>query len=231
MTFWDRPVHLRDLILVMLLSASIWMLIIGAVLVWLWPGIGFRVDLHDQMLSLRLPQQMTGEGEMQSKIPVRLRFNKVVELPIDQPVSVTINQALPAHVRMNAAVPVQTSVRVKRDVELETELHMRVPIYSWLPPVPARMPVKLTVPVDLEVPVNTVLQFRFDQLAVATLSEPLQVPLKTRFKSLVKVDQQMDVSMLGAVAFSLATPLEALPVKIDRASLSFSLADLGWEWL
>lgn len=231
MSFWHRPVHTRDL--VALLSAAVvsWLLIVSIELYFLLPYVGFRVDLHDQAMSLRLPENMQGTGEVRSSIPVQLKLDKAVKLPINQLANVKIDQAMPARAKVSAMVPVHTSVRFKQEIPVETELHMMVPVRSWLPPVPASMPVKLSVPVDIELPIDMSFPFEIDKLAVATMPEAAMIPLKTEFNAVVRVDQAVNVDVLGAAEFTLLTPLNAVPVRIEQASLNFSLADLGWEWV
>ncbi|HET8705771.1 MAG TPA: hypothetical protein VFM46_05650 [Pseudomonadales bacterium] len=231
MSFWNRPVHTRDLVSLLAAATVTWLLIVSAELYFIWPHVGFRVDLHDQLMDLRLPDNMQGSGTVRSQIPVQLRIDKPIELPIDQVVSVSVKNAMPARVKMSAVVPVHTSVSFKQTIPVETELHMMVPIRSWLPPVPATLPVKLNVPVDIQLPIDLQFPFNIDNLAVATMPEPIQVPLKTTFKSVVKVDQFVKADVLGESQFTLLTPLSAVPVRIEKASLNFSLADFGWEWV
>ncbi len=75
------------------------------------------------------------------------------------------------------------------------------------------------------------LPFELDKMAVASVPDAFNVPLKTLFKSNVNLLQRINAHVVSHAEFSLLAPLSAVPLRIDEASLNFSIADMGWEWL
>lgn len=232
-----RPVRLRDLVVVLVGTALIWLALTLMLLIALrdrlqdpasdpWQA---AVALQGLPIVFSLPDGLRAEARLQQRVPARLQLRPQLAVPIDQVVAVRLGgpgAALQARARIDTVVEVDTRFRVREVIDVDTMLDARVQLVSWLAPLAVQVPVKLRVPVDVEVPVSARLPVRIDAPVQARLDAPVAVPVRATLQVQPDLRALLDVRVVGETGFRVLPPAPTVPAVLQRADLRIGRGDV-----
>lgn len=225
---WHRPVRRRDVLLVMLVAALLWMAMVAGAAWHLrehWQSV---VALRHQPIILRLPAGMPARAEVHTPLLTRLDLQSKVAAPIDQVVGVQLMNTLNAQAVVSTVVPVDTSIRFEQDIPVSTEVEMKIPVVSWLPAMNVVVPLTFNVPVQMTVPIKVQVPVALDVKVTAQLAETVKVPVRTTMNLTVPVHANLRAEVLSVADFKLVGLQESFELNIDQAEVRTPLRDIDW---
>lgn len=226
--WWRRPVGLRALVVVSVITLLAWLLFIVGATWWVRANVQARVQLRDQSLLMRLPQGMETNVDVRSRVMTRLQADPMLAVPVHQTMRVRLPDTLEARTVVRTVVPVQTQFQYKTEIPVDTLVSMDVPVVSWLPAMAIQLPIRVTVPVDITVPISVQLPLALDLRAKGHVTEPLKVPMHTTMRMRVPLRADIEAEVLSRTHSRLLGPMEPFPIQIDQALLTLPLGNLSW---
>lgn len=217
---WNRPVRPAALVVVGAAVLLVWGGLLVAATLYVYARWDALVDLHQQPVTLRLPDGLEAWAEVSAPLHTKLALSPRVVVPVQQTLAVELSDSLHARTRLKTSVPVETVVHVEHTVPVRTTLRLSVPVLSWLPSFDVAVPLTLDLPVKLDVPIKLDVPLNLDVLATGQLTAPLKVPLDLRLPLRPEVRGDIQASVSGRMAFRLLGAMPPMPLVIEQAHLS-----------
>lgn len=232
-----RPVRLRDLIVVLMATALIWLVLALTLLIALrerlqdpasdpWQA---AVALRGLPITFTLPDGLLAEARLQQQVPARLQLRPQLAVPIDQVLSVRLGGSSPAQAERGEPAqhgrpggngePTALQARARIDTVVDVDTRFRVQqsiavdtlLDAQVQLVSWLAPLPVQVPVKLSVPVDVQVPVRA-RLPVhidAPVQARLDAPLRVPVRATLQV--RPDVAALLEVRVVGQTGFRVLP--------------------
>lgn len=215
--------------LIMTLGFLIIAAICGVLLaIWVFKYFNIYIPLENQAVNIELQEALKAKVTIHDALDVDVTGNVKAVIPINERLTIPVNQTLMPHVYFDNMVPIKTIIPVKevlkveQDMPIDTKVTVNVFGKDMSFPLKGTIPIKMDVPIELKVPLDQAVHLKFDSKVRTDLKESLQVPLVTT------LDTQIPIS--GRLNVPVKTPLDAtvdvqniLPVKIKQGELKIPL--------
>lgn len=220
------------LLLLVLIGAAI-----GAVLagVWVFGNVKAKLLVTDTPAMALVPQQFEVSATILNNLDIALNGKVHTTVPVNQTLSVPVNEPLELRITFDAYVPIQLNVEVNKTITIDQQMAIDTVLQADLLgdtfPLPIRgeFPVTAEVPLHMIIPVNQMVHLKFTAPIQARLKQPLEVPLNTVIAADVPLKTRMSVPINNALQAIVQLPSAALPVEIVYADLNIPLSSLRME--
>jgi hypothetical protein len=199
---------------------------------WILSYMQLHLPIRDQDAVITIPDPVQARAKVLNALDVQVQGDITTEVPINQVVSIPVEDTLNTlihfdhDVPIKMDVPVQDTIPVDQNVPVDTHVQVNVLGKQITLPVKGNIPIKMQVPIKFNVPINQQVHLTFDAPAQAKLKQNLQVPLKADINATIPIHGTMQVpvkSDLHAQVF-LSDPL---PAKIIKSDLQIPLNGLA----
>lgn len=226
-------------------SVSFWILLLiiivsaaaGGALValWVFRNVDARLLLVDQPARVRVVDPINVRAAVLDNLEIALDQTISTTVPVNQMVTIPIEDTLDMEVAFDGEVPIAMEVRVSDEIVIDQTLNVDTVIEAkvlgdWHDlPIRGEIPVKATVPVDLLIPVDERVRLNFTAPVKARILDPLRVPLRTEIDADIPIKSRMSVPVLSDMEARVNFPPDAMDMIIDYADLRLPLRTLSLE--
>lgn len=225
---WHRPVRRHHVWLVLGGILLAWLMVVAAGTWHVMRHWQASAKLTNLPVRLSLPAGLKAQADIESAIRTRLDIRPMVNVPFNQQVKVSLDQALDGRATVRTVLPVQTSVHFKGDIPVNTLVALDVPVVSWLPRFKVMLPVVASVPVDLTVPVDVKLPLVLDMPVQGRLAGALSLPIRTQVTMRLPVRGELQGRIVNRADFTLLTSQEAFALDIRHMLMTVPMPRVAW---
>lgn len=194
------------------------------------------LDVSQQRILLRLPDGLRVQADISDPVPVRIDGMVTATVPIDQTLQLPLSGSYVAQVAFNADIPLKTSVTYKGSIPVRAFADLRgstalvadsrfVPKFELM----ARVPLNFDLPVTLTVPIDTRIALAYRGPLSFTLNQSLAVPIRTVVHARFPLHREAQAPVLARIGMQVHAPTAAIPLVIERATLSVPLSQLSLQ--
>lgn len=201
---------------------------------WLFQHVDARVQLKHQPMVVSLPEAFAVTAEVLNALDVRIDGDIAARVPIDQRITVPIQDTLRVIASVDSDVPIRMTVPVREHVlidqvvAVDTQVKVRVLGRDLTLPVRGDVPIKAMIPVNLDIPVDQRVRVQFSTPADVRIDQPLSVPLKTVIDAVVPIRSQLRVPVQSALQANIRVK-GPVPAVIEQADLRLPLRSLALD--
>jgi hypothetical protein len=211
--------------------------IIGGALValWVFRHVDARLVLANQPATVTIPEPVTVSAKVLNDLDIVIDDKIHTKVPVNQTVSVPVNDTLKLTADFDATVPIRMTVPVHDTIPIDQSLDLDTVIKAeFLGDVHdlrirGKVPVKARVPVSLSIPVDKQVRLKFSAPVAARIKQNLTVPLDMTIDADIPIHSEMKVpvksDLVGAVTF----PKDPSNVVINYADLRLPLRTLALQ--
>lgn len=194
------------------------------------------LDVSQQRILLRLPDGLRVLADISDPVPVRMDGMVTATVPIDQTFQLPLSGRYVAQVAFNTDIPLKTSVTYKGSIPVRAFADLRgstalvvdsrfVPKFELM----ARVPLNFDLPVTLTVPIDTRIALAYRGPLSFTLNQSLAVPIRTVVHARFPLHREAQAPVLARIGMQVHAPTAAIPLVIERATLSLPLSRLSLQ--
>jgi hypothetical protein len=211
--------------------------IVGGALValWVFKNVDARLVLANQPATVTIPEPVTVSAKVLNDLDIVIDDKIHTKVPVNQTVSVPVNDTLKLTADFDATVPIRMTVPVHDTIPIDQSLDLDTVIKAeFLGDVHdlhirGKVPVKAMVPVNLSIPVDKQVRLKFSAPVAARIKQSLTVPLNMTIDADIPIHSEMKVpvksDLVGAVTF----PKDPTNVIINYADLRLPLRTLALQ--
>lgn len=208
--------------------------IIGGALVayWVFTRIDLKLVLDSQPATVTIPEPVNVTAKVLNNLDIVIDDKIRTKVPVNQTVSVPVNDTLnltadfDANVPIKMTVPVHDTIPIDQALDVDTvlraeflgdvhDLHVR-----------GKVPVKAQVPVNLVIPVDKMVKLKFTAPVQAKIKQNLTVPLNMVIDAEIPIKSEMSVPVKSELAGAVTFPKDPTNVIINYADLVLPLRTL-----
>ncbi|MDQ8935721.1 MFS transporter [Acinetobacter rudis] len=215
--------------LIMILGFLIVAAVCGVLIaIWVFKHFNIYIPLENQAVNIELQEALKAKVTIHDALDVDVTGNVQAVIPVNEQLTIPVNQTLMPHVYFDNMVPIKTTIPVKevlkveQDMPIDTKVKVNVFGKDLSFPLKGVIPIKMDVPIELQVPLDQAVHLKFDSKVRTDLKESLRVPLVTTLDTQIPINGRLNVPV--------KTPLNAtvnvenvLPVKIQQGNLKIPL--------
>ena len=194
------------------------------------------LDVSQQRILLRLPDGLRALADISDPVPVRMDGMVTATVPIDQTFQLPLSGSYVAQVAFNTDIPLKTRVNYKGSIPVRAFADLRgstalVADSRFLPKfdLMARVPLNFDLPVTLTVPIDTRIALAYRGPLSFTLNQSLAVPIRTVVHARFPLHREAQAPVLARIGMQVHAPTAAIPLVIERATLSLPLSQLSLQ--
>jgi hypothetical protein len=207
----------------------------GALIAWF---VISRVDLtlmlRDQLAMVVIEQDLMATARVKDRLDLHLDETIKTQVPVDQPVTIPLDDTLNIIVHFDGEIPLKMDVRLQDSIPLEQVVELDTVVEAYLPelgstlkiPLRGKVPINTMVPVDLMVPINQPVRLKFTTPVTARIKQDLTVPLRTVIDAEVPIDASLKVPVLNELQARIIMPTTPSRAVITEADLTLPLRTL-----
>ncbi len=192
-----------------------------------------RLLVTDTPLKAYLDQPLDVTASVLNELDIELDDTISTRVPVDEQLSVPVEQPLELVAEFDAVVPVRVDVPVKDVIVLEQRINIDTVVEADLlgetfrVPLRGSFPVRAEVPINLLVPIDQPVRMAFTTPIKARLRQNLEVPLKTEIVADVPLHTRMTVPVLNDLEVSADVQRKpSLDVQLNYADLAIPLSKI-----
>lgn len=204
----------------------------GLVALWVLHNVDVRLLLTNQPAMVTIPEPVSVSAKVLNKLDIVIDDKIRTKVPVDQTVTVPINDTLNLTADFDATVPIRMTVPVHDTIAIDQSLDLDTVIKADLLGdthdlhIRGKVPVKARVPVDLSIPVDKMVQLKFTAPVAARIKQSLNVPLKMTIDADIPIHSEMDVPVKSDLVGEITFPKDPRQVIINYADLLLPLRTL-----
>ena len=223
-------------------AALIWgiaaLLLIGAVIGgalvawWVFHNIDLRLVLANQPATVTIPEPVTVSAKVLNDLDIVIDDKIHTKVPVNQTVSVPVNDTLNLTADFDATVPIRMTVPVHDTIPIDQSLDLDTVIKAEFLGdihdlhIRGKVPVKASVPVNLTIPVDKQVRLKFSAPVAARIKQNLTVPLNMTIDADIPIHSEMKVPVKSDLVGSVTFPKDPANVIINYADLRLPLRTL-----
>lgn len=198
---------------------------------WVFRNIDARLLLVDQPASVIIPEPIEVSADVLDNLDIDIDTSITTTVPVDQRVSIPINETLKVMATFDSEVPIRMNVPLNDSILIDQVLDVDTVLKAELLgdthdlPVRGKIPVKARVPVKLNIPIDQMVRLQFTAPVEARLKQALDVPLKVDIAATIPIRSQMSVPVKSALKAKVTIP-EPADIVIVRSDLRLPLRTL-----
>jgi hypothetical protein len=163
--------------------------------------------------------------ELDETISTRVPVDELLSVPVEQPLNLVAE--FDAVVPVRADVPVRDVILLEQNIDIDTVVEADLLGETFRLPLRGSFPVRAEVPVNLIVPIDQPVRMAFTAPIKARLKQNLEVPLKTEIVADVPLQTRMTVPVLNDLEVTADVQRQpALDVRLNYADLAIPLAKI-----
>ncbi len=196
-----------------------------------WPTLEARVLAADVPLKVYLDQSLDVTASVLNELDIELDDTVSTRVPVNELLSVPVEEALLLTAEFDAVVPIRVDVPVRDKIVLEQKIAIDTVVEADLLgetfrlPLRGSFPVRAEVPINIVVPIDQPVRMAFTAPIVARLRQNLEVPLQTEIVADIPLQTRMTVPVLNDLEVRAAVQRQpALDIQLNYADL---VIDLG----
>jgi hypothetical protein len=204
----------------------------GLVALWVLHNVDVRLLLTNQPATVTIPEPVAVTAKVLNKLDIVIDDKIKTKVPVDQTVTVPVNDTLRLTADFDATVPIRMTVPVHDTIPIDQSLDLDTVIKADLLGdthdlhIRGKVPVKARVPVDLSIPVDKMVQLKFSAPVEAKIKQSLNVPLKMTIDAEIPIHSEMDVPVKSDLVGEITFPKDPSNVIINYADLLLPLRTL-----
>jgi hypothetical protein len=204
----------------------------GLVALWVLHNVDVRLLLTNQPATVTVPEPVAVSAKVLNKLDIVIDDKIRTKVPVDQTVTVPVNDTLNLTADFDATVPIRMTVPVHDTIPIDQSLDLDTVIKAELLGdthdlhIRGKVPVKARVPVDLSIPVDKMVQLKFSAPVAAKIKQSLNVPLKMTIDADIPIHSEMDVPVKSDLVGEITFPKDPTGVIINYADLLLPLRTL-----
>ncbi len=211
--------------------------IIGGALValWVFRHVDARLLLANQPATVTIPEPVTVSAKVLNDLDIVINDKIHTRVPVNQTVSVPVNDTLKLTADFDATVPIRMTVPVHDTIPIDQSLDLDTVIKAeFLGDVHdlhirGKVPVKARVPVSLNIPVDKQVRLKFSAPVAAHIKQNLTVPLDMTIDADIPIHSEMKVPVKSDLVGAITFPKEPSNVIINYADLRLPLRTLALQ--
>lgn len=230
-----RRAHQRGVSLWAVLGVLLLAGVAGALIAW-WviSRVDLRLMLRDQPAMVVIPQDLTGTARVNGNLDLKLEETIKTQVPVDQPVTIPLDDTLNIIVHFDGDIPLKMNVRLNDTIPLQQVVDLNTTVEAFLPelgttlkiPLRGKVPIDTMVPVDISVPVDQTVRLKFTTPVTARIRQDLTVPLRTVIDAEVPIDANFSVPVLNDLSARIRMPSTPSKAMIVEGDLTLPLRSL-----
>jgi hypothetical protein len=192
-----------------------------------------RLLVTDAPLKAYVDQPLGVTATVLNELDIELDDTVSTRVPVDELLSVPVEQPLELIAEFDAVVPIRVDVPVRDVILLEQKIAIDTIVEADLLgetfrlPLRGSFPVRAEVPVNLIVPIDQPVRMAFTAPIKARLRQNLEVPLKTEIVADIPLQTRMTVPVLNDLEVSADVQRKpALDVQLNYADLAIALGKI-----
>lgn len=199
---------------------------------WVLSYMQLHLPIRDQDAVITIPDPVQARAKVLSDLEVMVKGDISTKVPLDQVVSVPVQETLNTMIHFDHEVPIKLDVPVKdiipvdQTITLDTHVKVNVLGKDIKLPLKGTIPIKLQVPINFTVPINQNIRVTFDAPAQAKLKQNIHVPLKTTIDTTIPIHGMMQVPVKSELNAQVVLA-DPIPAKILQSDLVIPLNNLG----
>lgn len=208
----------------------------GALIAWfIFKNVDARLILADQPVMATIVDPMDVTAKVTNNLTIGLDATIHTRVPVNQVVTVPVDDTLHILADFDAEVPIKMDVPVHETIPLDQTLNVDTVVTAQLLgqtvqiPLRGKIPVKAQVPIDLIIPVNKKVRLKFTAPVEARIKQSLTVPLNTVIEADVPIKAVLDVPVLSDLKARINFPTTPSRMVINYADLKLPLRTLQLE--
>jgi hypothetical protein len=195
-----------------------------------------RLLVTDAPLRVYVDQPLAVTASVRNELDIELDDTVSTRVPVDELLSVPVEQPLELIAEFDAVVPIRVDVPVRDKILLEQRIAIDTVVEADLLgetfrlPLRGSFPVRAEVPVNLVVPIDQPVRMAFTAPIKARLRQNLEVPLKTEIVADVPLQTRMTVPVLNDLEVSAEVQRRpALDIPLNHTYLAIALGSIGFD--
>lgn len=199
---------------------------------WVFKNVDARLLLTNQPAMVTIPEPLNATADVLNNLDITLDDVISTSVPIDQTVSIPVDETLNLLAKFDAEVPIQMNVPVNETITIDQTLSVDAVITAEVLgdtlelPIRGDIPIKADVPINLTIPVDKNVQLKFTAPVAAKLKQDLEVPLKTTIDADIPIQADLSVPVKSKLNARVFMPEDPTEVIIDYADLKLPLRTL-----
>lgn len=221
-TFWL-------LVLLVLVMAAVGGALIGY---WVFKNVDARLLLTDAPAKITIPDPLDATADVLNSLEISLDEVIHTQVPVDQEISIPVDDTLDLLATFDAKVPIKLNVNVQETIPVDQTVFVDAIIEAEVLgdtlqlPIRGEIPIKANIPVNLNIPIDKDVQLNFTAPVSAKLKQNLTVPLKTTIEADVPIAADLTVPVKNALKARVYLPKGPTDVIINYADLKLPLRTL-----
>ncbi|MDX1458131.1 MAG: hypothetical protein R3276_11130 [Marinobacter sp.] len=201
---------------------------------WVWRNLGAELLLRNQQAKVTIPEPMPVGIDILDELDVELDTLLTTTVPIDQTLTLPIEDTLNVEVTFDSRVPIRMTVPIRQTIRLDQTIAVDGTVSvktfgRWVElPLKGDLPVQADIPLDVEVAVDQQVNLAFTAPAQVTLLDDLEVPLKTNIQTRIPLRTALSVPVRSRMR-AYATILEPADALIAELDLKLPIREIGFS--
>lgn len=201
---------------------------------WVWRNLGAELLLRNQQAKVTIPEPMPVGIDILDELDVELDTLLTTTVPIDQTLTLPIEDTLNVEVTFDSRVPIRMTVPIRQTIRLDQTIAVDGTVSvktfgRWVElPLKGDLPVQADIPLDVEVAVDQQVNLAFTAPAQVTLLDDLEVPLKTNIQTRIPLRTALSVPVRSRMR-AYATILEPADALIAEMDLKLPIREIGFS--
>lgn len=204
----------------------------AAVGYWVFKNVNARLVLRNQPATVTIPDPIYAIADVLNKLDITLDNTIHTKVPVDQTVSIPVNDTLKLLATFDAKVPIKLEVNVNQSIPVDQTVHVDAVVEAKVfgetlkLPIRGDIPIKAVIPLHLTIPIDKKVRLQFTAPIKAKLKQNLTVPLKTVIDADVPISADLSVPVKNALKARVYLPDTPTPIIINYADLTLPLRTL-----
>lgn len=204
----------------------------GIVGYWVFKNVDARLLLTDQPAMVTIPAPLEVTADVLNNLDITLDDTISTKVPIDQVVSIPVDETLHLIAKFDAMVPIKLDVNVQQTISLDQEVYVDAVVEAQVLgdtlqlPIRGNIPIKAEIPINLTIPIDQKVRLKFTAPVAAKLRQNLTVPLKTTIDADIPIHADLSVPVTSAMKARVYFPPEPTRIIIEYADLKLPLRTL-----
>lgn len=223
-------------------AAWIWglagLVLLGAILggafaaFWTFRNVDLRLILANQPATVTIPEPVDVTAKVLNNLDIVINDKIHTRVPVNQTVSVPVNDTLRLTADFDATVPIRMTVPVHDSIPIDQSLDVDTVIQAQFLGdthdihIRGKVPVKARVPINLAIPVDKEVRLKFSAPVDAKIKQNLTVPLNMVIDADIPIHSEMSVPVKSELVGAVTFPKKPHNVIINYSDLRLPLRTL-----